>query len=154
MHTMDNWLVLRLQHLPSLIVFVNHFLAATSLGAEQQLAVLGFAPGAPPHRDVERHDEQIGNKEMQITFSYASGRRVAAVVLAVGGDFIRVASPRSAGGFNIYLLDQDWITETGKTVRVEALRLGDGAGFSSEISPKRARSTRMRTVAVAASSGW
>ena len=91
---------------------------------------------------------------MQITFSYASGRRVAAAVLAVGGDFIRVASPRSAGGFNIYLLDQDWITETGKTVRVEALRLGDGAGFSSEISPKRAPSTRMRAVAVAASSGW
>ena len=91
---------------------------------------------------------------MQITFSYASGRRVAAAVQAVGGDFIRVASPRSAGGFNIYLLDQDWITETGKTVRVEGLRLGDGAGLSSEISRKRARSPRMRTVAVAASSGW
>ena len=91
---------------------------------------------------------------MQITFSYASGRRVAAAVLAVGGDFIRVASPRSAGGFNIYLGEQEWVTETGKPVRVEALRLGDGAGFPLEISPKRARSARRRTVAVAASSGW
>jgi hypothetical protein len=74
--------------------------------------------------------------------------------MVVGVDFIRVASPRSAGGFNIYLGEQEWVTETGKPVRVEALRLGDGAGFPLEISPKRARSARRRTVAVAASSGW
>lgn len=91
---------------------------------------------------------------MQITFSYASGRRVAAAVLTVGGDFIRLASPRSAGGFNIYLLDHGWITETGKTVRVEAMRLGDQTGFPLEISSKLGRSTRRRVVAVAASSGW
>jgi hypothetical protein len=91
---------------------------------------------------------------MQITFSYASGRRVAAAVLAVGGDFIRVASPRSAGGFNLYLLEQEWITETGKTVRVEAMRLGDGSGFPPEVSPKRVRSTRRNAVAIAAASGW
>ena len=91
---------------------------------------------------------------MQIAFSYTSGRRVAAVVLAVGSDFIRVASPRSAGGFNIYLREQDWITETGKTVRVEAMHLGDGSGFPQEIIPKRVRSTRRKAFAAGASSGW
>ena len=79
---------------------------------------------------------------------------MAAAVLAVGGDFIRVASPRSAAGFNIYLREQDWITETGKTVRVDAMYLGDGSGFPQETIPKRVRSTRRKTVAVGASSGW
>ena len=64
---------------------------------------------------------------MQISFSSASGRRTVAVVLAVGADFIRVVAPRWANRFDIYLRDQEWVTETGEIIRVDAILFGDGA---------------------------
>ena len=64
---------------------------------------------------------------MRITFSYPSGRRVAAVVLTVGADFIRVVAPRRAGGLDIYLRDREWVTQAGKTVRVDSIVFEEGA---------------------------
>ena len=52
---------------------------------------------------------------------------MAAVVLAVGADFIRVGAPRRAGGLDIYLRDHEWVTEAGKTVRVDTIVFGEGA---------------------------
>jgi hypothetical protein len=90
---------------------------------------------------------------MQITFSYASGRRTVAVVLAVGADFIRVVAPRRADGFDIYLRDQEWVTETGKTIRVDAILFGDGALVPSAVSPVRGRSSGGKKAEVGGASG-
>ena len=79
---------------------------------------------------------------MQITFSYPSGRRVVAGVLAVGADFIRIVSPRRNEGFDIYLRDQDWITDTGKTIRMDAIVLGNGTRLPSAVPRKRGQSRR------------
>jgi hypothetical protein len=85
---------------------------------------------------------------MQIAFSYPSGRRVFAVVLAVGADFIRVVAPRRADGFDIYLCDHDWVTETGKTVRIDEIVFGDGALLPSAASPIRPNVTRKKVEVV------
>lgn len=66
---------------------------------------------------------------MQITYSYPSGRRVVAVVLAVGADFIRVAAPGRSDGFDLHLRDLDWVTETGSPITVDAIL------FERETSP-------------------
>lgn len=79
---------------------------------------------------------------MLISFSYPSGRSVVAAVLAVGADFIRVVSPRRIDGFDIYLRDQEWVTEMGKTIRVDAILLGDGTQFPSAVAPRWGHSKR------------
>jgi hypothetical protein len=81
---------------------------------------------------------------MQIVYSYPSGRRVFAVVLAVGPDFIRVVAPRRTDGFDIYLRDHDWVTETHKTIRVDEIVFGNGALLPLAASPKRSNVTRKR----------
>lgn len=61
---------------------------------------------------------------MQIVYSYPSGRTVVAAVLAVGADFVRVAASKRIDGFDLYLRDQDWFTDTGRVIRVDAIVLG------------------------------
>jgi hypothetical protein len=61
---------------------------------------------------------------MQINFSYPAGPSVVADVLAIGADCIRLAEPGRADGLRLYLTDEEWVTETGCAVRVEAILLG------------------------------
>ena len=86
---------------------------------------------------------------MQITFSYPSGRQVVAAVLAVGTDSIRVVAPRRSDGFDIYLRDQEWVTESGQTIRMDAILLGDGNRFTSDVSMEQGDSAPMFTLATA-----
>ena len=74
---------------------------------------------------------------------------MVAVVLDVGGDFIRVVSPRSTGGFKLYLRDLEWVTETGEPVRVETMLLGDEHQVPSPVAPRQRPLARRKTVSVA-----
>jgi len=92
---------------------------------------------------------------MTISFLYPSGRRFVGAVLAVGSDFIRVVAPRRTGGLNLYLRDQEWVTEAGKTVRVESIFLVDGVSHASPVARKRSLSTpRKLKVAGAGAAGF
>ena len=73
---------------------------------------------------------------MQVTYSYPSGRRAVATVLAVGPDFIRVQNHGHTGGVNLHLRDQDWVSDKGTIVRVEAIHLCDGDHRVSTPVPK------------------
>ena len=91
---------------------------------------------------------------MQITFTYPSGRRVFAAVLGVGADFIRVVAPRRVDGFDLYLRDEEWVTETGRPVRIDAILFGNETRLPSAVSRKRGKSARKTIkVAVAGASG-
>jgi hypothetical protein len=70
---------------------------------------------------------------MQITFSYALGTKSSrGRSWPSAAIFIRVVfASKHRQGFNIYLRDWGWVTETGKTVRVEAMRSGMGPAFPS-----------------------
>ena len=74
---------------------------------------------------------------MQLVFSYPSGRTVAAGVLAVGADFIRVTAPRHKDGLDLYLCEEEWVTAAGKTIRIEAILLGDGTSSQRPCSETR-----------------
>ena len=91
---------------------------------------------------------------MQIAFSYPSGRRMFAAVLGVGTDSIRVVAPRRVDGFDLYLRDEAWVTETGRPIRIDAILFGDETRLPSAVSRKRGKSTRKTVkVAVAGASG-
>ena len=66
---------------------------------------------------------------MQISYSYPSGRREVAVVLAVGCDFIRVVAPGRSDGFDLYLRDLEWVTETGTAITVDAILFEEEAAL-------------------------
>lgn len=54
---------------------------------------------------------------------------MVAEVVTVGANFIWLVEPgRSQGqGLRLYLHDEDWVTEAGSTVRVEAFHLAEEA---------------------------
>jgi len=93
---------------------------------------------------------------MTISFLYPSGRRVFGAVLAVGSDFIRVDAPRRTNGLNLYLRDQDWVTEAGRTVRVECIFLVDGVSQPSPVVRKRSLASprKLKAAGAGAAGSW
>jgi hypothetical protein len=63
---------------------------------------------------------------MQVVVSYPDRPKVVADTLSVGADYIWLRAPGSVDEFGIFLRDEDWVTGSGKAVRVEAILLGDG----------------------------
>jgi hypothetical protein len=81
--------------------------------------------------------DRRGYSAMQIILSYPSRPKTVAFVLAVGADFIRVATPECIDGFDILLHEEEWVTERGRAVRVDAIVLGDAARFPAAVSTDR-----------------
>ena len=74
---------------------------------------------------------------MQTVFSYPSGQTVVAVVLSVGTDYMRVIAPECKDGLDLYLRDQEWVTETGVAIRVDAILFENEVCLPSTVSPRR-----------------
>jgi hypothetical protein len=75
---------------------------------------------------------------MGILFSYRSGRRVSGAVLAVGVDFVRVVAPGHTDGFDLFLRDEGWVTETGRAIFVEAILFSNEAYRDNTVAVARA----------------
>ena len=118
----------------------------------QQVPVLLQEPAIDLH--AETHVDLHSCNSMQIAYSYQSGRTVVAEVLAVGAGFVRVVAPKRTDAFDLFLRDEDWATETGAAIRVDAIIFGDRARLPSTVTDKRRYSTRKRLNAtVAGASG-
>ncbi|MEO8592006.1 MAG: hypothetical protein ABI759_01680 [Candidatus Solibacter sp.] len=91
---------------------------------------------------------------MTITYSYLSGRTVVARVLLIGAGFIRVAAPHRAAGQDIHLRDEDWVTDSGTVIRVDAIVLGEGACIPRAVTEKRKNSKRKRLKVLTAGGAW
>jgi len=118
----------------------------------QQVPVLLQEPAN--NVDAGTHVDLRCCNSMQIVYSYQSGRAVVAEVLAVGAGFVRAVAPKRPDAFDLYLRDEDWVTETGTAIRVDAIVFGDRARLPSAATAKRGYSTRRRLdAAVAGASG-
>ena len=78
---------------------------------------------------------------MQMTLLFPRGRRINAVLLAANDDRMRLAIPNRKDTMELRLTGNQWISEEGEPVKIEAVAALDGAApYRALPSPPPVRS--------------